>query len=113
MLHLKTIEEINDYLDQLKPSSTVGLVPTMGALHSGHLALIEQAKKENDVVICSVFVNPMQFNNPDDLEKYPRNIEQDAMLLEKVDCDVLFAPLAQEIYPTKPAENLISEAWKQ
>lgn len=87
------------YLTRVKASGkTVGLVPTMGALHHGHISLIEQAKQIDDVVICSVFVNPTQFTDPKDLEKYPRTIEADVIMLEEVGCSVLFNPTVSEIY---------------
>jgi len=70
----------------------------MGALHAGHLSLIEQAQQNNDEVVCSIFVNPSQFNDPKDLEKYPRTIEADIKMLEQVKCDVLFNPAVNEIY---------------
>jgi len=80
---------------------TVGFVPTMGALHAGHLALVGTSKNANDVTVSSIYVNPAQFNNTKDLEKYPRTLETDAALLEKVGCDVLFAPDNSEMYPQK------------
>ena len=76
----------------------IGFVPTMGALHQGHLSLIQQAKQGNDVVICSIFVNPTQFNDPADLEKYPRPIADDMRKLEQAGCDILFNPGVNEIY---------------
>ncbi|UTW64679.1 pantoate--beta-alanine ligase [bacterium SCSIO 12741] len=78
---------------------SVGFVPTMGALHPGHISLVERARKENDVVICSIFVNPTQFNNSDDLEKYPRTFEKDSALLESALCDYVFYPDVEEMYP--------------
>lgn len=78
---------------------SVGLVPTMGALHNGHMALVERSAKENDVCIVSVFVNPIQFNNKTDLEKYPRCLEEDVKLLEKQGCAYVFAPSVEEMYP--------------
>lgn len=80
---------------------SVGLVPTMGALHEGHLSLIRRAKKENKIVVASVFVNPVQFNNPADLEKYPRTPEKDVALLEGAGCDAVFMPSVEEMYPAK------------
>ena len=77
---------------------TIGFVPTMGALHDGHLALVKQAVAENDYCVVSIFVNPTQFNNTADLEKYPRNLERDAELLRTVGCNLIFAPQADEIY---------------
>ena len=90
---------VGQYLSQIKASGkSVGFVPTMGALHQGHLSLIELAQQHNDIVICSVFVNPSQFNDPKDLEKYPRTIEADIRLLEQVNCDILFNPEVNEMY---------------
>lgn len=80
------------------PGKRIAFVPTMGALHNGHLALIEQARKLADIIVCSIFVNPTQFNDPKDLEKYPRPIERDINLLQQADCDILFHPAVDEVY---------------
>lgn len=94
------------YISKLKGENyTVGFVPTMGALHQGHLSLIKKAKKQNDFVVVSIFVNPTQFDNKEDLLKYPKTIENDTKLLNTVSCDVLFYPSVNEIY----AENIVSE----
>lgn len=96
---VKTSKELVELLSSLKQSGNkIGFVPTMGALHSGHISLLEIALKENEVVICSVFVNPTQFNDPKDLEKYPRPIEKDTELLEKAGCSILFLPEVEDIY---------------
>ncbi len=96
----KTIIEIQSYLQKIKKENkSIGFVPTMGALHQGHLALIEQAKAENDIVVVSVFVNPIQFNNKEDLLKYPRNFEADAAMLQSIGCNVIFCPNETQMYP--------------
>lgn len=102
---LNTIRALRDYI-HTNPYA-VGLIPTMGALHEGHLTLIEQARRVPDqVVMASIFVNPVQFNNPDDLARYPRTLEIDCELLAAAGCDAVFAPSAEEMYPEPPALKL-------
>jgi pantoate--beta-alanine ligase len=98
----KQISPLKAYLKDVRLSGkTIGLVPTMGALHDGHVALIKAAKTQSQVIVCSIFVNPTQFNNPSDLLKYPRTLDKDTELLKEVRCDVLFCPETKEIYPAE------------
>lgn len=97
---VRTVQELKTLADQArKEGLSIGLVPTMGALHAGHLSLIQRARKENDIVFVSVFVNPTQFNNPDDLKTYPRTEEADCRLLTDAGVDYAFIPTPEEIYP--------------
>ena len=97
---VQTIKELQSELDALRSEGkTIGLVPTMGALHAGHASLVKRAVAENDVVVVSDFVNPTQFNDKNDLAKYPRTLDADCELLEKVGAAFVFAPSVEEIYP--------------
>nr|WP_321453701.1 pantoate--beta-alanine ligase [uncultured Carboxylicivirga sp.] len=97
---VNTVADLHKSIEAAKhEGKTVGFVPTMGALHEGHLSLVKQAAKATDFVVVSVFVNPTQFNNPDDLERYPRTLDADAKLLGSVNCELLFAPTVKEVYP--------------
>ncbi|MCX4369122.1 MAG: pantoate--beta-alanine ligase [Duncaniella sp.] len=96
---IRTVAELKAKLDDARSRGTIGLVPTMGALHAGHLSLIERARRENDTVVVSVFVNPTQFNNPTDLATYPRTEEADAALLSSAGVDYAFIPSVDEVYP--------------
>jgi pantoate--beta-alanine ligase len=112
-----TKSDLQNYLHQTRSSGKkIGLVPTMGALHNGHISLLATAKGLTDEVVCSIFVNPTQFNDPKDLEKYPRPIETDIEKLREAGCDVLFNPPVTEIYSANeapwhldigPIENLL------
>lgn len=96
---IRTVAELKAKLDAARAKGSIGLVPTMGALHAGHRSLIERARKENDTVVVSVFVNPTQFNNPTDLATYPRTEEADAAMLREAGVDFAFIPSVDEIYP--------------
>jgi len=102
MLIFKKVADLRHWL--VRQNTTVGFVPTMGALHAGHLELVRMSKREGCITVTSIFVNPTQFNDPSDLEKYPRMPEKDAELLESAQCDALFIPSVEEVYP--PGENL-------
>ena len=104
MIVFKTVSDIQDHLaKQRQQGKKTGFAPTMGALHNGHISLIESSKKDNELTVCSIFVNPAQFNDPKDFEKYPITIDKDIYLLEKAGCDVLFLPSVAEMYPQKDA----------
>jgi pantoate--beta-alanine ligase len=97
---VNNIKELKGYLAQERQKNKkIGLVPTMGALHNGHLSLVKRCVKDNDVCVVSVFVNPTQFNNKTDLATYPRTLEKDCALLESAGCNYVFAPSEQEMYP--------------
>ena len=95
--HLRTVHN---------PETTLGLVPTMGALHGGHVELVKRSVAENALTAASIFVNPLQFDNPNDLKKYPRTLEKDCAMLEAAGCDVVFAPSAKEMYDQPPRLKL-------
>ncbi len=99
MFLIETIKELQKKINELKSGGTVGLVPTMGALHAGHISLVNKAVSENQVVVVSVFVNPTQFNDLKDLERYPRTLDVDLELLKETGCNIVFAPSVKEVYP--------------
>ena len=100
MLVVETINQLHAFLAAARSEGkSIGLVPTMGALHEGHASLVERSVKENDVTVVSVFVNPTQFNDKGDLERYPRTLEADCALLSALGTDCVFAPSVEEVYP--------------
>lgn len=114
----KTKKELQDYLETARINKQkIALIPTMGALHAGHISLLNYAKPLSDITVCSIFVNPTQFNDPKDLEKYPRPIEHDIALLEEAACDILFLPTVEEMYPDQNEKwhidlNGLDEIWE-
>lgn len=105
---INTISKLRERLaEERKEGRTIGLVPTMGALHEGHASLVRRSVEENDVTVVSIFLNPTQFNDPKDLERYPRTLDADCLLLEQCKADIAFAPTVKEIYP-EPDTRLFS-----
>lgn len=105
MIILNSIQQLQNHLNGIRNNKiTIGFVPTMGALHQGHISLINAAKSECQVVVCSIFVNPTQFNDIKDLKKYPRTLENDCLMLEKANCDIVFAPEIKEMYTFEELE---------
>lgn len=100
MKNISDIKEIKETISKLK-DETIGFVPTMGALHQGHISLIEKAKDENKIVVVSIFINPTQFDNKNDLENYPSTLEDDFNILEKLDVDLVVTPNYEDLYPDK------------
>lgn len=104
---ISTKQEIERIVEECKNKHlSIGLVPTMGALHEGHASLVRRSVNDNDITFVSVFVNPTQFNNKEDLEKYPRNLERDAQLLESIGADYVFAPTAEEMYTQEEMQQV-------
>src|SRR6516164_3001887 len=97
---IRSVAELRAALREPRRSGwTIGLVPTMGAFHEGHLSLMRRARRDCDLVVVSLFVNPAQFNDPADLEKYPRDAQRDRALAADIGVDVMFAPPVEEVYP--------------
>lgn len=119
---LNTIAALKSLLGPIKlAQQKIALVPTMGALHKGHVSLIKMAQQQADIVVCSIFVNPTQFTDPKDLEKYPRPLEHDMAMLKEAGCDIVFMPSVKEMYPTEeiwhidlgPAEFLLEGEFRK
>ncbi|MEZ5069429.1 MAG: pantoate--beta-alanine ligase [Bacteroidales bacterium] len=100
MIVLRTKQDLGDHLEKYRlENQSIGFVPTMGALHPGHISLVRRASAENERTVVSIFVNPTQFNDPGDLEKYPRTLDEDLLALQAVNTDVVFVPSVKEMYP--------------
>ncbi|MEO6681233.1 MAG: pantoate--beta-alanine ligase, partial [Ginsengibacter sp.] len=106
MIIINNFKDLSFQLSMAKSEgSSIGFVPTMGALHEGHSSLIKMSKEKSDLTICSIFVNPLQFNNQKDYINYPITIENDIFILENLNCDILFLPSEKEIYPTQTSKE--------
>ena len=106
MTIINNFETLNSQLSTAKSSGkTIGFIPTMGALHSGHASLIKKSKHISDLTVCSIFVNPLQFNNREDYIHYPVTVEKDILLLKELQCDILFLPSEEEVYPDEASRN--------
>jgi pantoate--beta-alanine ligase len=106
MIIFNSIEQLKNHIDSIRiQKKTIGFVPTMGALHAGHISLVNRAQADCDIVVCSIFVNPTQFNDLSDLDKYPRTFAADCHLLEEAGCDVVFAPEVMEMYTKEELER--------
>jgi len=101
----KTVDSLRKWRSDLSPKKTLGLVPTMGALHEGHLSLIRRSSDENDLCLATIFVNPTQFDRKEDLESYPNSLETDLQMLKESGCDVVFVPTSEDIYENKVASD--------
>ena len=118
MIIIKQAKTLTDRVKQeRKKQRKIGFVPTMGALHPGHLSLIAASKSNNDITVCSIFVNPTQFNNPEDFKHYPITIEKDIAQLIAAGCDIVFLPSVEEIYPPGYQKStttlaLLKTGWK-
>jgi pantoate--beta-alanine ligase len=109
MIIFKKTALLRKYLSRLREKGKIGFVPTMGALHEGHLQLVSRSLQENQSTLCSIFINPTQFNDPQDFHKYPVSIDSDLQMLENRGCDILFLPSVEEIYPHGTRDSQLYE----